>query len=91
MKSDDMNSFKTHAARIAAATPSISYSTLKFKMRAVIRLAEDVIKEIETGTPDNVLLSDMAIEEMEILTREIESVFDSSGPMVNYSNGNRCM
>ena len=57
----------------------MKYDKLKKKMRAMIRLAKEVIEECEKDSPDDVLISDMAIEELEDLLNEISVSINRDG------------
>lgn len=52
---------------------NVSYDRLKKQMRQIIRMAKEVIEEIEKNSPDDILISDIATEEMDDLVQEIFS------------------
>ena len=51
----------------------MNYSKLKQQMRQLIRLAKEVIEETEKDAPDDILICDLAVEEMDSLVDQISS------------------
>ena len=49
------------------------YDKLKKQMRQMIRMAKEVIEEIEKESPDNILISDITTEEMDELLQQVFS------------------
>jgi hypothetical protein len=51
----------------------INYDKLKKQVRSLMRMCKEVIEEIEKDSPDDILISDVAVEEMLELVDEISS------------------
>jgi len=58
----------------------MSYCKLKTQMRQLIRMAKEVIEEVEKDQPDDILISDIVTEEaMELLEQASSTIFRFNG------------
>jgi len=76
-----VNDKKTTAEQIdlIAKSPMVvipfvkDYEKIKRQMRSLIRMAKEVIEEVEKDAPNDVLICDIAVEEIEELLEQINS------------------
>lgn len=62
---------------------------VKQHMRQLIRLAKDVIDEVEKDNVDHVLICDMALEELDELKEQIRDAVLGPDPFLNDSSANQ--